>query len=248
MSCAEPVFVCEDVSYAYLGKFPAVTDVSLTVCPGERVALLGANGSGKSTLLKLLDGLIVATSGRVLAYGTELTEDNLDDVGFGAQFRSRVGFVFQNSDAQLFSSTVREELAFGCLQLGLDRDEVRRRVADILELLDIEDLADRTPFQLSGGEKKKVAIGSVLVMNPQVILFDEPTAALDPRSGRWLAGLLAQLGRAGKTIVVASHDLAAVPGIADRVVIFGEDHRVLADTGAEAALADEELLRRANLI
>lgn len=122
-------------------------------------------------------------------------------------FRSRVGFVFQNSDAQVFSPTVREEIAFGPLQLGLSRTETASRVADVAAMLGITDLLDRAPFQLSGGQKKKVAIATVLVMGPEVLLFDEPTAALDPRTQYWLEDLIDQLGASGKTIVLATHDL-----------------------------------------
>src|SRR5207245_4662694 len=122
-------------------------------------------------------------------------------------FRSRVGFVFQNSDAQVFSPTVREEIAFGPLSLGMEADAVAARVDDTLAMLDIAGLADRAPYQLSGGEKKRVAIASVLVMNPEVLLFDEPTAALDPRTRQWLIELIVELNAAGKTIVLATHEL-----------------------------------------
>ena len=149
---------------------------------GEKVALLGANGCGKSTLLKILDGLLFPDGGSYRAFGQPVTEDDLEDEQFSMGFRSRVGFIFQNSDAQVFSPTVREDVAFGPLQLGWSRDKVARRIDDVLSMLEIADLADRAPFQLSGGEKKRVAIASVLVMNPEVLLFDEPTAALDPRT------------------------------------------------------------------
>src|SRR3954463_15820140 len=199
--------MCEGLSFAYLDRFPALDDVSFDVAPGETVALLGANGCGKSTLLKLLDGLLFAERGTFTAFGEEVTEDKLEDEQFNHGFRARVGFVFQNSDAQVFSPSVREEIAFGCLQLGLDRDTTTRRVDDVLTMLDIAGLADRAPFQLSGGQKKRVAIASVLVMNPEVLLFDEPTAALDPRTQHWLVELLEQLRSTGKTIVLATHDL-----------------------------------------
>lgn len=163
-------------------------------------------------------------------------------------FRSRMGFVFQNSDAQVFSPTVRDELAFGPLQLGLDRGAAAARVEDVLALLGIADTADRAPFQLSGGQKKRVAIGTVLVMNPEVLLFDEPTAALDPRTSEWLTELIEDLAEAGKTIVLATHDLDSLDRLADRCIVFGEDHTILAETTPAAALADRELLLEANLI
>jgi cobalt/nickel transport system ATP-binding protein len=242
------VFVCDDVRYSYLDRYPALDGVSLTVRRGERVALLGANGCGKSTLLKLLDGLIFGSSGTFTAFGEPITEDAMEDEQMSRAFRERVGFVFQNSDAQVFSPSVREEIAFGPLQLGLDRDQAAARVDDLLTYLDITDLADRAPFQLSGGQKKKVAIASVLVMSPEVLLFDEPTAALDPRSQQWLTDLIHELGAAGRTIVHATHDLDALGRLADRCVVFSEDHRIVAEGTPDAVLADRELLLSVNLI
>jgi cobalt/nickel transport system ATP-binding protein len=247
-SVAEPLLDLSSVSHRYLDRFDALDDVSLTIGDGERVALLGANGCGKSTLLKILDGLCFPTSGEYRAFGQPVTEDALDDEQFSRGFRSRVGFVFQNSDVQVFSPTVRDEVAFGPLNMALERDEVEGRVQDVLALLELDDLADRACHQLSGGQKKKVAIASVLVMNPQVLLFDEPTAALDPRTQHWLIELLAELGRAGKTIVVATHDLHRLEEVADRALVFSEDHRLVADGRPADLLADTELLVRVNLI
>jgi cobalt/nickel transport system ATP-binding protein len=243
-----PVFSARDLHYRYLDRFPALAGVSLDAAAGEKVALLGPNGCGKSTLLKMLDGLIFADSGALTAFGHPVTEDTMEDEQFSTAFRSRVGFVFQNSDAQVFSPTVREEVAFGCLQLGLSTSDTEARVADVLSMLDIEDLADRAPFQLSGGQKKRVAIASVLVMNPEVLLFDEPTAALDPRTQQWLVELIVELNAAGKTIVLATHDLDVLQVLADRCLVFAEDHTI-ACTGTPAeVLADRDLLLRANLI
>ena len=244
----EPLLRVEDVSYAYLERFCALDGVSLDVHRGERVALLGANGCGKSTLLKVLDGLVFPDAGTYRAFGTDVTEDNLEDAQFSKGFRSRVGFVFQNSDSQVFSPSVREEIAFGPLNMGLPGDEVERRVDDMLAMLGIEDLADRAPFQLSGGQKKRVAIGSVLVMNPEVLLFDEPTAALDPRTQRWLVDLIIELNLAGKTVVLASHDLESLPELVDRCVVFSEDHRIVAEGKPADVLDDTALLTGVNLV
>jgi len=245
---AEPLLACQELRYAYLGRFSALDGVSLTVGRGERVALLGANGCGKSTLLKVLDGLLFPDSGSYQAFGEAVTEDNLEDEQFSMGFRSRVGFIFQNADAQVFSPTVREEIAFGPLQLAQSRAEAARRVDDVLAMLDLADLAERAPHQLSGGQKKKVAIATVLVMNPEVLLVDEPTAALDPRSQQWLVELLAELGRAGKTIVLATHDLDVLDVVADRCLVFSEDHRIVAEGTPAEILADRELLLGVNLI
>jgi cobalt/nickel transport system ATP-binding protein len=244
----EDLLVCRDLSYSYLERFPALDGVSLTVRRGERLALLGANGCGKSTLLKVLDGLVFPQSGSYTAFGAPVTEDTMEDEQMATGFRSRVGFVFQNSDAQVFSPTVREEVAFGPLQLGLGRDEAAARVDDVLDMLGIAQLADRAPFQLSGGQKKKVAIATVLVTNPEVLLFDEPTAALDPRTQFWLMELIEQLGEAGKTIVHATHDLEALDRIADRCLVFDEEHRIVAELTPDALLGSRDLLLDVNLI
>lgn len=248
MSSPDPLLALDDVAYAYLGRFPALDGVSLRVERGERLALLGANGCGKSTLLKILDGLVVPDRGAYRAFGEPVTEDSLEDEQFNAAFRGRVGFVFQNSDTQVFSQSVREEIAFGPLNMGLDPAVVEARVADTLAMLEIAPLADRPPYRLSGGEKKRVAIASVLVMNPDVLLFDEPTAALDPRTQQWLVELIGELHQAGKTIVLATHDLDALPLLADRGVVLGEDHRVAGEGTPDAVLADRDLLLRANLV
>lgn len=244
----EDVMTCADVSYAYLERFTALAGVSFSIKQGEKVALLGANGCGKSTLLKILDGLIFPDSGTFHAFGQQVTEDNLEDEQFSMGFRSRVGFVFQNSDAQVFSPTVREEIAFGPLQLGWGKKKVEKRTGDVLQMLDIHDLADRAPFQLSGGQKKRVAIASVLVMNPDVLLFDEPTAALDPRTQQWLIELIVELNGHGKTIVMATHDLDVLHVLADRCLVFSEDHRIVREGAPRDVLAERDLLLGVNLI
>ena len=222
----EPLQAIRDVSYSSLGRFVALEGVSLDIEAGERVALLGPNGGGKSTLLKILAGLVFADSGDYRAFGIDVTEDALEDQQYAEAFRSRLGFVFQNTDAQLFSPTVRDELAFGPLNMGLNVDEAAGRVADLLALLSIEHLADRAPYQLSEGQKKRVAIASVLVMNPSVLLFDEPTAALDPATQVWFLDLLDELAAAGKTLIVATHDLATIDRLADRQIIINETHQI----------------------
>lgn len=244
----EDLLVCRELSYAYVERFVALDRVSLTVRRGESVALLGANGSGKSTLLKVLDGLIFPDSGTYTAFGQSVTEENLEDEQFCTGFRSRVGFVFQNSDAQVFSPTVREEIAFGPLQMGLPNATVEKRIADIVRVLGIENLVERAPYQLSGGEKKKVAIASVLVMNPEVLIFDEPTAALDPRTQQWLMDLIVELNRAGKTIVLATHDLDVLEVVATRCMVFSEQHRIVLEGTPAEVLGNRDLLLEVNLI
>jgi cobalt/nickel transport system ATP-binding protein len=245
---SDPAFELSGVSFAYGEDVPALRDVSLTIARGEKVVLLGANGSGKSTLLKILNGLLHPTSGAFRAFGEEITERALRDEAVAHRFRRRVGFIFQNSDAQLFSATVRDEIAFGPLQMGLTPGQVEQRIADVATMLDIARLLDRPPFRLSGGEKKKVALASILVINPEVILLDEPTGGLDPRSQRWLVELLMTLHGAGKTLVTATHDLDIVSEIADRAVVMNEEHAIEAAGHPCDILEDTELLLRVNLI
>ena len=182
------------------------------------------------------------------AFGAPLTAAALTDETQAQAFRRRVGVVFQSADVQLFNPTVRDEIAFAPLHLGLERAEVEQRVDDTLQLLGLDALAERPPYRLSGGEKKKVALAAVLAAGPEVLLFDEPTAGLDPRTQDWLIELLAELHAAGKTIVIATHQLHELPRLADRAVILSEDHGVAAGDTVAALLADRELLLRVNLI
>jgi cobalt/nickel transport system ATP-binding protein len=241
-------FACRDVDYLYQDRHPALLGVSFEIPPGSRVALVGANGSGKTTLLKLLAGLVFPTHGTVSAFGSPLTGAALSDERLAAAFRSRVGIVFQNPDTQVFNATVRDELAFGCLQLGLTRAQTLERVGDALALLNITDLADRSPIQLSGGQKKRVAIAAVLTMAQPVLLLDEPTAALDPRSRAQVVELLGCLAAAGRTLVVATHHLDRLADVADRAIVLAEDHTVAADLPVPELLADAALLRKVNLM
>ncbi len=244
------IFEIKNVNYLYLNKIPALNDIDLSIGQGEQLAILGANGSGKSTLLKLLDGLIFPSSGVVKAYGKILTESVLDGEGgdFPQFFRKKVGLIFQNSEAQLFCPTVMDEIKFGPLQLDIPEEDVHQRVNDVMKMLNIESLKDRAPYTLSGGEKKKVAIASVLSINPEVLLLDEPTNGLDPRTQRWLVELLIELRKTGKTIIIATHDLDIVEEVSERAVVFSEDHRIVANSGTQAILNDTELLMKVNLI
>jgi cobalt/nickel transport system ATP-binding protein len=243
-----PIFNLHQVEFSYVDHCPALKAVELKIHQSESVAILGSNGCGKSTLLSIMDGLLFPTAGFIEAYGTRLTEPQLSFEDFAHFFRSRVGFVFQNPDVQLFCPTVWEEVSFGPLQLDLPKEEVRQRTHGVLALLGIEQLADRAPFNLSGGEKKKVAIASVLSMNPEVLLLDEPGNGLDPRTQAWFIEFLQQLRETGKTIVAATHDLSIVDEIAERILVLDEDHRIIADDAAAEILRNEELLLKANLI
>ncbi len=239
-------FHLRGVRYLYAGRQVALDGIDLDIDPGEQVVLLGANGSGKSTLLKLLDGIIGPSEGTMRALGLDIAAVANGQDSF--RFHREVGLVFQDPDIQLFSATVLDDVAFGPLQLGLTKQEVKERVDEALAQMEITPLANRAPFELSGGEKKRAAIASVLSLRPEVILLDEPTASLDPRTKWVLVNLIRKLGEAGKTIITATHELEIVPIIARRVVVIGEERCILADGTPEEILADHKLLIRANLI
>jgi len=243
-----PDYVLRGVCHEYRAGHPALACLDLTIESGQHVAIVGANGSGKSTLLKMLDGLVFPTAGDVLAFGAPLTEEALEEAAFRRSFRARVGFVFQEADVQLFCSDVRDELAFGPLQLGLAADAVERIVADVAAHLGIEKLLDRPPYSLSGGEKKRVAIAAIVAMQPRVLLLDEPTSALDPRSQVWLLDVLDAWKHEGRTVVMATHDLSAAAEAADRIVVLSEEHAIVADGTPEEVLTQRDLLLSVNLI
>ncbi|HTX92279.1 MAG TPA: ABC transporter ATP-binding protein [Anaerolineales bacterium] len=241
------VFDIRDISYAYDGKQAALENVSLTVRPGESLVILGANGCGKSTLLKLLDGLYFPTSGTIQAFGDPLTEAALRRDDFNFAFRRRVGLVFQDTDVQLFSASVMDEVAFAPLQLGIGREEVLLRVEQAMQALRIEKLRDRPPHRLSGGEKRRVALASLLSLDPQVWLLDEPTSGLDPRSQSWLVEFILKLRSEGRTIVTATHDLGVAKEIASAISVFDESHHLVASGAPGEILGDHDLLHRCNL-
>lgn len=243
------IFAVEGVWYRYNQRSTHVLkDISFDIHAGEQVAILGANASGKSTLMHLLNGLYFAETGRIEAFGHNLNEESIETPPFSIEFRQKVGLLFQNSDAQLFCASVEDELAFGPLQLGLPQSEVDKRVVETLDLLGISHLRNRLPQTLSGGEKKMVALAGLITCAPQVILMDEPTAGLDPRTQYWLIEFMGTLRDAGVTLVTASHDLNFVAETCKRALIISEDHRLVYDGTTEAALSDLDLLLSANLI
>ncbi len=239
------MFEIQRLTYRY-ESIAALDDFSLTIPEGSRIALVGANGSGKSTLLRILDGLYFGQQGVVRFRGDELSEEAFAHDDFAFWFRRQVGLVFQNPDVQIFNPTVYDEVAFGPLQLRWPKAEVRDRVGAALERFHIAHLKDRAPHRLSGGEKKRVALASVLVLDPEVLLLDEPTAALDPKSQSELIDQLVEWGGGVKTVITATHDLQHLAHIAERCCVL-EAGRLAADGSPEEILADRALLERANL-
>jgi cobalt/nickel transport system ATP-binding protein len=241
-----PAFEARDISFDYEG-IPAIRGLTLHIEQGERIALLGANGSGKSTLLRLLDALYFPSSGSVRFRGESLSAVRLQDEEVALDFRRRVALVFQNPDVQLFNPTVFDEVAYGPLQLHWTKEDMVRRVEEMLAFMAISQLRDRPPYRLSGGEKKKVALASTLVLDPEVLLLDEPTATLDPKSQSQVIDLIQQWKGTAKTVVTATHQLETVEDIADRVLVLEAGNVIAAGSPAEI-LSNAELLLRANLI
>lgn len=237
----------ENISFTYKNKI-ALDNVNVNIEEGESIAIIGPNGSGKSTFLKLLNAIIFPNGGKYVFDNTEINEDLLKDNKNLKLFHKKVGFVFQNSDTQLFCSTVFEEIAFGLLQMGLPESEINKRVSDCLNLLNIDRLKEEHPYNLSGGEKKRVAIASVLAMNPEVITLDEPMNGIDPKGKRFLRELLIGLNKSGKTIICATHDFEYIEGVFNRVIVFSDEHRIVRDGIYEDIIKDEEFLRRYNII
>lgn len=223
--------ILENLSFAYPDGHQALKDVSLVIQPCEKVALVGPNGAGKSTLILHLNG-ILRGHGKVHVAGLDVTEKNL------AKVRARVGLVFQSPDDQLFSPTVFDDVAFGPLYQGLPEQEVHSRVKEALEVVRMSDYLHRVSHHLSTGEKKRIAIATVLSMKPEVLVLDEPTAGLDPRARRTLINLLRDLPI---TMLVSSHDMLLVRELFPRMIIMDEG-QVVADGATADLLEDEALL------
>lgn len=215
----------QDGNYHYTEE-TGIHDIQLQIQKGETVGLMGPNGAGKSTLFKILVGLLPLSSGQYHFKDWTIDQDFLKDPHRAGQLFQQVGLIFQNSDTQLFNTSVYDELAFGPRQLGLAESEVKQRVKDTLGLLEIEHLRDRIPYHLSGGEKKLVAIASVLTMNPSLLLFDEPFNGLSPKYQKLIVALLQELKTAGKTIVISSHHFDQIAPIVEQVLLFSEEHTI----------------------
>jgi cobalt transport protein ATP-binding subunit len=236
-----PAIEVVNLTFRYPGGNVALEGASFTVRSAESVALIGANGTGKSTMLLCLVGVLQG-GGRISVQGIELNPGSVSSI------RRQVGFVFQNPEHQLFSSSVIDDIMFGPLNLGLTKEEALERADRVLAKLNMGHLKHRVPQHLSQGEKKKVALATALAMDPRVLLLDEPTAGLDPRSSSQLTDVLFTLKDEGKAMLVATHDMHLVEEVADRAIVLGENRTVVREGPPSEILADLDFLSRQNLI
>ncbi|MCW4001469.1 MAG: energy-coupling factor ABC transporter ATP-binding protein [Candidatus Bathyarchaeota archaeon] len=237
---AQPIVSVVDVKFTYPAGVSALKGVSLQVEPGQRLALLGPNGSGKSTLILLIAGLLTPTAGEITVFGEKTTSKNFQ------KLRSRIGIVFQDPDDQLFTPSVIEDIEYGPKNLKLPDGDIKARSTHVLEQMGIMHLKDRPPHRLSFGEKKKVSLATALVLKPELLILDEPTANLDLVSRRGLIDTLNELSRSGTTIIVSTHDAEAIPELADRIVVISHGGKLCEGKTAEV-LQDKKMLEASGL-
>ena len=230
----------KDVQFNYPGSVKAIGGVSFGISKAERVAILGPNGSGKSTLILLMAGLLTPLKGEITVFNEKTSSKNFQKI------RQRIGIVFQDPDDQLFTQSVIDDIEYGPKNLRLPENEVKDRSSQVLEKMGIQHLKDRPPHRLSFGEKKKVSLATALVMKPDLLILDEPTANLDLVSRRGLIGTLNELNRQGTTIIVSTHDVEALPELADRVIVINRGCLVGAGATSEV-LQNQKLLESACL-
>lgn len=230
----------KNLNYTYPDGTKALEDISMVTYEGERVAIIGPNGAGKTTLLLHLNGILRGSDGQVEVFGKNVEKVKREEI------IKEVGIVFQDPDDQLFMPTLFDDLAFGPINLGLPEEEVRERVKMALLSLGLSNYENRCPHHLSYGEKKKASLAAVMSMEPRILVLDEPTANLDPRSRAELIEIIKELNeREGITIVIATHDVNAVPELADRVYVLNK--KVIAEGTAQKIFSDGELLKETNL-
>ena len=226
-----------NISYKYPDGYRAIKNVSFYVREGEKLGIIGANGAGKSTMLKLLTGILSSENGEIIVNGILLNKKNLKEI------RKKVGFVFQESDNQLFMNTVYDDIAFGLRSSKEDEEKIKLKIDKILEEFQIEKLKNKQIYKLSGGEKKVVAIAGIIVMNPEIILMDEVTAFLDPKSRRIVINLIKDLK---ETIVIASHDLDMILDVCDRVLVFNNGE-IIQEGPTNSILSNKEIMEESDL-
>ena len=235
------MIVVEDVHFSYPSKVEALKGVSLTINDGEFIAIMGQNGAGKSTLVKHFNGLLKPTSGSVRVDGVETTKSSV------AALSRNVGFVFQNPDNQLFSETVEDEIAFALKNFGIEQEAIEKRVTWALNLLSLDQYRKTSPFLLSGGERKRVALASVLAWDPQMLILDEPTIGQDHEQKEKLRQFIMQMQTQKKTVVTVTHDVEFVAECNPRVVLMKEG-KIVADGVGKEILTDPALLEMSSIV
>lgn len=236
----EVILQVRDLQYAYSDEKMALKGVDLDIRQGERIAVMGSNGAGKSTFFLNINGVLQSEHGEIFYRGQKMTKKTMNDL------RKNVGIVFQDADSQIIASTVQAEVSFGPMNLKLSRNDVKDRVNEALAYMNLTDFRNRPPHYLSGGEKKRVSIADIIAMHPEIIIFDEPTAALDPVNADMLEEVLEKMAQEGKTIMISTHDVDFAYRWAERVVVFC-DGKIIADDDPLAVFSNETVIRQANL-
>lgn len=232
----------KNLSYTYPDGTRALKNVNMEIFKGEKVAIMGPNGAGKSTLFSHFNGLTEPTSGYLELDGKKMEYDKKTLL----EIRQKVGIVFQDPNDQLFAPTVKEDVAFGPMNLGLSYEEVEKRVDEALTLVGMEKFKDKTPHHLSGGQQKRVAIAGIIAMKPEIMILDEPTAGLDPQGVDKVLDILNNLNKEGMTIVISSHDIEMVNGFAEKIFVLNEG-KILASGDKNEIFSNKELLKEAHL-
>ena len=232
----------KNLSFTYPDGTQALKNVNIKIRKGEKIAIMGPNGAGKSTLFSHFNGLSEPTSGHAEIDGEEIVFER-DEL---LKVRQKVGIVFQDPNDQLFAPTVKEDVAFGPMNLGLDYDEVKKRIGESLEMVGMSGFEDKTPHHLSGGQQKRVAIAGIVAMRPEIMILDEPTAGLDPEGVDKVLDILNKLNEEGISIVISSHDIEMVNEFADKIFVL-YNGEIIAEGDKHQIFSDKELLKKAHL-
>ncbi|SDA59827.1 energy-coupling factor ABC transporter ATP-binding protein [Methanobrevibacter millerae] len=232
----------KNLSFTYPDGTHALKNITLEIKKARKVAIIGPNGAGKSTLFSHFNGLTEATSGTIELDGETMKYDKKSLL----EVRQKVGIVFQDPNDQLFAPTVKEDVAFGPMNLGLSYEEVEKRVDEALEMVEMIEFKDKTPHHLSGGQQKRVAIAGIIAMRPEIMILDEPTAGLDPAGVEKVLTILNNLNKEGMTIVISSHDIEMVNEFADEIFVLSNGE-IIANGDKHEIFSDKELIKRAHL-
>ena len=232
----------KNLSYTYHDGTQALKNVNIKIRKGEKIAIMGPNGAGKSTLFSHFNGLNEPTSGHVEIDGEKIIFERDELI----KVRQKVGIVFQDPNDQLFAPTVKEDVAFGPMNLGLDYDEVEKRIRESLEMVGMSGFEEKTPHHLSGGQQKRVAIAGIIAMRPDIMILDEPTAGLDPEGVDKVLDILNKLNNEGISIVISSHDIEMVNQFADKIFVL-HDGEIIAEGDKHQIFSNKELLKKAHL-